>query len=210
MIIKEHRCTRIPLPLRVFELIIQHNLLYPIVCIGVRRAARSSVQFALELVDLNEPGETTNGESNAADSNGEATTAAAAKSTADSSSSAGELLNATCVRQIAPDTLLICVDCGLIRQSKSIICAATIFITTLAGQVRHWVSNDGAADSPAKPPPIPCRLDFPFRVESLVCLSDSVLALHRHGVHGRSLADGATTQDLHDTAHVYRMLGSDK
>jgi hypothetical protein len=54
------------------------------------------------------------------------------------------------------------------------------------------------------------QLEFPFRIEAIVCLSDSVLALHRHGVQGRSLVDGSVTQDLHDTAHIYRMLGSDK
>ncbi len=54
------------------------------------------------------------------------------------------------------------------------------------------------------------QLEFPFRIDAIVCLSDSVLALHRHGVQGRSLVDGCVTQDLHDTAHVYRMLGSDK
>ena len=44
----------------------------------------------------------------------------------------------------------------------------------------------------------------------VVCLSDSILAFHRHGMQGRSLRDGTITQEITDQSRIYRLLGSDK
>ncbi|MCP3665863.1 MAG: hypothetical protein GY696_25770 [Gammaproteobacteria bacterium] len=35
----------------------------------------------------------------------------------------------------------------------------------------------------------PAELRFGFRIENVVCLSDSVLAFHRNGMQGRSFVD---------------------
>lgn len=43
-----------------------------------------------------------------------------------------------------------------------------------------------------------------------VCLPDSVLAFHKHGMQGRSLKNGEITQEITDTSRTYKLLGSDK
>lgn len=45
---------------------------------------------------------------------------------------------------------------------------------------------------------------------SLVCLPDSVLAFHKHGMQGKSLRNGEITQEIKDMSRTYRLLGSDK
>lgn len=56
----------------------------------------------------------------------------------------------------------------------------------------------------------PAELRFDFPVVSIVCLSDSVLAFHRHGVQGRSFLNNVITQDINDPSKTYEVLGSDK
>lgn len=43
-----------------------------------------------------------------------------------------------------------------------------------------------------------------------VCLPDSILAFHKHGVQGRSIKNGEITQEIVDRSKSYRLLGSDK
>lgn len=43
-----------------------------------------------------------------------------------------------------------------------------------------------------------------------VCLPDSVLAFHKHGMQGRSFKNGEVTQEISDPSRNYRLLGSDK
>lgn len=43
-----------------------------------------------------------------------------------------------------------------------------------------------------------------------VCLPDSVLAFHKHGMQGRSFKNGEVTQEISDPSRTYRVLGSDK
>lgn len=43
-----------------------------------------------------------------------------------------------------------------------------------------------------------------------VCLSDSVLAFHDHGLQGRSFRTDEVTQEISDTSRLYRVLGSDE
>lgn len=54
------------------------------------------------------------------------------------------------------------------------------------------------------------QLHFDFNIESIVCLPDSVLAFHKHGMQGRSLRNGEVTQEITDMSRTYRLLGSDK
>jgi len=56
----------------------------------------------------------------------------------------------------------------------------------------------------------PAELQFPFKIEHIVCLPDSVLAFHNHGVQGKSFIDNQLTQDISDTSKIYRVLGSDR
>ena len=44
----------------------------------------------------------------------------------------------------------------------------------------------------------------------IVCLPDSILAFHQHGMQGRSLRNGAITQEITDSSRVYRLIGNDK
>lgn len=43
-----------------------------------------------------------------------------------------------------------------------------------------------------------------------VCLTDSVLAFHEHGMQGRSFKNGEITQEIIDNSRVFRLLGSDR
>ncbi|CAH2061995.1 unnamed protein product, partial [Iphiclides podalirius] len=54
------------------------------------------------------------------------------------------------------------------------------------------------------------RIEFDFHIESILCLADSVLAFHRHGVQGRSLRNADVTQEITDLSRAYRLLGHDK
>lgn len=54
------------------------------------------------------------------------------------------------------------------------------------------------------------EIKFDFQVDSVVCLTDSVLAFHKHGVQGRSLRNGDITQEITDKSRIFRLLGSDK
>lgn len=44
----------------------------------------------------------------------------------------------------------------------------------------------------------------------LVCLTDSVLAFHKHGMQGRSFRNGDITQEITDQSRIFRQLGSDR
>ncbi|XP_056022827.1 mitogen-activated protein kinase kinase kinase kinase 3-like isoform X12 [Ostrea edulis] len=54
------------------------------------------------------------------------------------------------------------------------------------------------------------ELHFDFKVESLVCLQDSVLAFHKHGMQGRSFKANEVTQEICDRTRNFRLLGSDR
>ncbi|XP_037080659.1 LOW QUALITY PROTEIN: mitogen-activated protein kinase kinase kinase kinase 5-like, partial [Pollicipes pollicipes] len=54
------------------------------------------------------------------------------------------------------------------------------------------------------------ELQFDFAVESVVCLTDSVLAFHKHGMQGRNFANNEVTQEITDPSRVFRLLGNDR
>ncbi|CAD7089312.1 unnamed protein product [Hermetia illucens] len=54
------------------------------------------------------------------------------------------------------------------------------------------------------------KLNFDFNIESIVCLPDSVLAFHKHGMQGKSLRNSEITQEIKDMSRTYKLLGSDK
>lgn len=47
-------------------------------------------------------------------------------------------------------------------------------------------------------------------LESLVCLSDSVLAFHNNGLQGRSFRTNEIVQEINDSSRLYRVLGNDE
>uniref|UniRef100_A0A182W9E6 Mitogen-activated protein kinase kinase kinase kinase n=1 Tax=Anopheles minimus TaxID=112268 RepID=A0A182W9E6_9DIPT len=53
------------------------------------------------------------------------------------------------------------------------------------------------------------RVEFSFVIESIVCLTDSVLAFHKNGMQGRSLRNGEITQEITDSSRIYELIGSD-
>ncbi|CAF0987042.1 unnamed protein product [Rotaria sordida] len=54
------------------------------------------------------------------------------------------------------------------------------------------------------------ELHFDCEVRSLVCLQDSVLAFHEHGMQGRSLKDNEVIQEVYDHTRSFRVIGSDR
>lgn len=44
----------------------------------------------------------------------------------------------------------------------------------------------------------------------LVCLADSVLAFHKHGMQGRSFKNNEIVQEITDHSRIFKMLGSDR
>ncbi|XP_030763052.1 mitogen-activated protein kinase kinase kinase kinase 3 isoform X7 [Sitophilus oryzae] len=95
-----------------------------------------------------------------------------------------ENLNIVNVTQLDKDSILVCYD-NVIR------------IITPQGKIK--VSKKQVSD-----------LRFDFKIESILCLPDSVLAFYKHGVQGRSLRNGEITQEITDTSRTYKLLGSDK
>ena len=43
-----------------------------------------------------------------------------------------------------------------------------------------------------------------------VCLADSVLAFHKHGMQGRSFKNSEVTQEIYDRTRMFKLLGSDR
>ncbi|XP_058838861.1 mitogen-activated protein kinase kinase kinase kinase 3 isoform X1 [Topomyia yanbarensis] len=53
------------------------------------------------------------------------------------------------------------------------------------------------------------RLEFSFNIDTIVCLTDSVLVFYKNGMQGRSLRNGEITQEITDTSRIYELIGSD-
>ncbi|XP_054715434.1 mitogen-activated protein kinase kinase kinase kinase 5-like [Uloborus diversus] len=56
----------------------------------------------------------------------------------------------------------------------------------------------------------PAELVFDYKIDSIVCLTDSVLAFHKHGMQGRSFKNNEIVQEITDHSRIFRMLGSDR
>lgn len=97
-------------------------------------------------------------------------------------------LNITNVTQIDKDSLLICHD-------------SFVKIIGLDGIVKKDIKKCSI-------------LEFNFRIESLVCLSDqeSVIAFHNHGLEERSYKENDVIQELNDNDKnkFYRLVSNDK
>uniref|UniRef100_A0A8C0CK74 non-specific serine/threonine protein kinase n=1 Tax=Balaenoptera musculus TaxID=9771 RepID=A0A8C0CK74_BALMU len=88
------------------------------------------------------------------------------------------------VTQLERDTVLVCLD-------------KFVKIVNLQGKLKS--SKKLASE-----------LSFDFRIESVVCLQDSVLAFWKHGMQGKSFKSDEVTQEISDETRVFRLLGSDR
>ncbi|XP_018369680.1 PREDICTED: mitogen-activated protein kinase kinase kinase kinase 5 isoform X1 [Trachymyrmex cornetzi] len=95
-----------------------------------------------------------------------------------------ENLNVINVTQFEKDAILVCYD-------------NVVKMVTLQGKPRSSKKQLS-------------ELQFNFQIESIICLPDSVLAFHKHGMQGRSFKNGEVTQEISDPSRTYRLLGSDK
>ncbi|KAH8291131.1 hypothetical protein KR054_008890 [Drosophila jambulina] len=95
-----------------------------------------------------------------------------------------DLLKVVRVHQVEKDAILVCY-----------------------GNVMQVVTLQG---NPKQHKKMVSQLNFDFNVDSIVCLPDSVLAFHKHGMVGKSLRNGEITQEIKDMSRTYRLLGSDK
>ncbi|XP_017033396.1 mitogen-activated protein kinase kinase kinase kinase 5 isoform X5 [Drosophila kikkawai] len=95
-----------------------------------------------------------------------------------------DLLKVVRVHQVEKDAILVCY-----------------------GNVMQVVTLQG---NPKQHKKMVSQLNFDFNVDSIVCLPDSVLAFHKHGMQGKSLRNGEITQEIKDMSRTYRLLGSDK
>lgn len=96
----------------------------------------------------------------------------------------GETLPVVNVTQLEKESILVCYD-------------KYVKVVNMAGKLK--ASRRRAAE-----------LHFDFPVESLVCLQDSVLAFHKHGMQGRSFKANEVTQEICDKTRTFKLLGSDR
>ncbi|XP_066987131.1 mitogen-activated protein kinase kinase kinase kinase 3 isoform X7 [Macrobrachium rosenbergii] len=93
-------------------------------------------------------------------------------------------LNVKNVTQIEKDAILVCFG-NLVR------------VVNLQGRIKERKKQTS-------------ELKFDFNIDSIVCLTDSVLAFHEHGMQGRSFKNGEITQEIIDNSRIFRLLGSDR
>ncbi|KAK2707031.1 mitogen-activated protein kinase kinase kinase kinase 5-like isoform X2 [Artemia franciscana] len=94
-------------------------------------------------------------------------------------------LPVVCLKQLDSDNILVCYD----RYVK---------IVNMEGKIRPRSHR------------LQPEISFNDEVKGLVCLTDSVLAFHLHGLQGKSLRNGEITQDIADRSRIYTLIGSDK
>lgn len=87
------------------------------------------------------------------------------------------------VSQLEKDTILVCSD-------------NVVKVVNLQGKLKSSRQQ-------------PAELHFDFSVESIVCLTDSVLAFHKHGMQGRSFKNNEIVQEINDNSRIFRLLGAD-
>nr|XP_039251767.1 mitogen-activated protein kinase kinase kinase kinase 5-like isoform X2 [Styela clava] len=84
------------------------------------------------------------------------------------------------VTQLEKDTVLICLE-------------KDVKIISMAGRLKS--SKKLASE-----------LKFDFATKNIVCLQDSVLAFHEHGMQGRSFRNNDVTQEICDRSRIFRLL----
>jgi len=95
-----------------------------------------------------------------------------------------ELMNIVSVTQLEKDTILVCYD-NMVK------------VVNLQGKLKS--SKRQASE-----------LHFDFSINCIVCLTDSVLAFHKHGMQGRSFKNNEVTQEIQDRSRIFKLVGSDR
>ncbi|XP_059087695.1 uncharacterized protein LOC131884074 [Tigriopus californicus] len=95
-----------------------------------------------------------------------------------------ELMNVQAVTQLEKDTILVSYD-NVVKVVN--------FQGKLKSSKRHAT-----------------ELHFDFTITAIVCLADSVLAFHKHGMQGRSFKNNEITQEICDRTRIFKLLGSDR
>ncbi|XP_067939192.1 mitogen-activated protein kinase kinase kinase kinase 5-like isoform X2 [Watersipora subatra] len=98
--------------------------------------------------------------------------------------SSHKYLDASNITQLEKDTVLVCYD----KHVKI-------------------VSRNGRLKSSSKQA---SQLTFHFPIQALVCLKDSVLAFHEHGMQGKSFKQNKVTQEILDGQRTYKLIGADR
>ncbi|KAF8564394.1 hypothetical protein P879_06198, partial [Paragonimus westermani] len=222
--IKRMCVSDMPSPLLTFDLLIIKDRPLPLVCLGVYRhhskRGRDRQRFRLQLVDLN-----------GSNPSASPTSAALGSSTHKSRLSLGspqpeksipvitstQLIDETpgtgnedsrkleqlseCKRRNAvflPEDVLPVVEVVQLEHNTVLICLQDcVKVISLNGRIKS--SRYRAA-----------TLDFDGVIaESIVCLRDSILVFHPHGLLGKCFT-GELTQEIHDEKHIYRLIGCDR
>ncbi|XP_072399001.1 mitogen-activated protein kinase kinase kinase kinase 5 isoform X5 [Diabrotica undecimpunctata] len=192
MLLKHVECVLLPNPLHVFEMIITPELEYPIVCVAIRQAYQPN-RFKLDLINMNSdarfPLIKKKPKSHAVFVANICASWFHSDELQDMDGTATviprrENLDIVNVSQLDKDSILVCYE-NVIR------------IVNMQGKMKMNKKQVS-------------ELRFGFRIDSIICLPDSVLAFHKHGMQGRSLKNGEVTQEITDTARTYKLLGSDK
>ena len=88
------------------------------------------------------------------------------------------------VTQLDRDTILVCYD-NLVQ------------VVDMEGQLKNQAGG-------------PTELAFDFQIDNIVCLTDSILAFHKHGMQGRNIKTFEITQEITDPSHIFRLLGHER
>ncbi|XP_059047926.1 mitogen-activated protein kinase kinase kinase kinase 5 [Achroia grisella] len=181
MLLKNIECS-LPSPLLVFELIITPELEYPLLCVGV-----SNKPLRLNLLNINSGATWFHSD--------ELELPAGAVSSGTAGSIGSERLHTLrAVHQLNKDAVLVC--------HENLVDIIPALPPSLQAR---WRQEDDKRRNK-----LLSRIQFDFNIDSILCLADSVLAFHRHGVQGRSLRSAAVSQEIVDRSRAYRLLGSDK
>ncbi|XP_026324457.1 mitogen-activated protein kinase kinase kinase kinase 5 [Hyposmocoma kahamanoa] len=184
MLLKNIECT-LPSPLLAFELIITPELEYPLLCVGATRKP-----LRLNLINMN------SGATWFTSDELEARALVGAGSSNTVLPQRERLHTLRAVHQLNKDAVLVC--------HENIIDIIPVLPPSLDGT--RW-RGEGEEKRRGK---LLTRIQFDFNIDSILCLADSVLAFHRHGVQGRSLRSNDVTQEISDPTRTYRLLGHDK
>lgn len=202
-----------PSPLLTFDLLILKDCPLPLVCLGVYRhhskRGREGQRYRLQLIDLNTPNR--NDASTALNSSTSSPIGLTCRDRSvpmvepapclSNEEGHGLEFRAECRQRNSsylPEDMLPVVEVVQLEHNTILVCFQNCAkVIGLHGRIkssRHRATT------------------FEFEgtiAESIVCLRDSILVFHPHGLLGRSFT-GEPTQNIRDEKHIYRLLGCDR
>ncbi|XP_028027584.1 mitogen-activated protein kinase kinase kinase kinase 5 isoform X2 [Bombyx mandarina] len=170
----------VPSPLPVFELIITPDSEYPLLCIGATRKP-----LRLNLININSGATWFHSDELEPCVGGSNTVLPRPE----------RLHTLRAVHQLNKHSVLVCYE--------NVVDIIPVLPASL--DAGRWRGDDDKRRGK-----LLSRIEFDFNIDSILCLADSVLAFHRHGVQGRSLRNAEVTQEITDQSRAYRLLPHDK